>query len=68
MAETYHQVAFDAEMLRRWVICGDAEACARQVSAYEASGVQTLVLVLAARNQSEQLRRIAREIFPAFRV
>lgn len=38
-------------------ICGDAEACIRRFSAREAVGVQTLVLVLAAKNQAELMRR-----------
>lgn len=67
MAETYHQAPFDAETLRRWLIYGDSKACVKRISAYESVGVQTLVFVLAARNQVEQMRRIAREIFPAFR-
>ena len=66
MAETYHQSPFDAETLERWLIYGDADACIKRISAYEDIGVQTLVLVLAAKEQGEQMRRIAREILPAF--
>ena len=67
MAETYHQAPFDEETLERWLIYGDAETCIKRILAYEAVGVETLVLVPAAKDQGQQIRRIAKEIFPAFR-
>ena len=67
VAETYHQLPFDRETLDRWLIRGPAAACIERIAAFEAVGVQTLMLVIAARDQAAQMRRIAREIFPAFR-
>lgn len=67
IAETYHRVPFDPETMKRWLINGDADACVRRIAEYEAVGVQTVIFLLAAKSQREQLRRIAQEIFPAFR-
>jgi alkanesulfonate monooxygenase SsuD/methylene tetrahydromethanopterin reductase-like flavin-dependent oxidoreductase (luciferase family) len=66
VSETYHQNRLDDATLERWLIHGDADACIDRLRAFEAAGVETFELVFAARNQGEQLRRVAREIFPAF--
>ncbi len=67
MLESYNRLPFDDETLERFAICGTPEDCIQRIGAFGAAGVQTLLIMPGARDQSEQMRRIAREIIPAFR-
>jgi alkanesulfonate monooxygenase SsuD/methylene tetrahydromethanopterin reductase-like flavin-dependent oxidoreductase (luciferase family) len=66
MLENYHRIAVDEETVERWLVHGTPEECVNRLKALERSGVGTLEMVLAAKDQAAQMRRIARDIFPAF--
>ena len=66
MLESYNRLPFDDETLERFAIYGTPEDCLRRLRAYQAVGAQTALVMPGARSQPEQMRRIAREIVPAF--
>ncbi len=66
MLENYHRMPVDDEIVDRWLIHGTPDDCIAQLKAFEQAGVRTLEMVLAAKDHAQQMRRIARDIFPAF--
>ena len=67
MLEAYHRMPFDDESVDRWVICGTARDCIDRLEEFVAAGVRTMQVVLASKDQPEQMRRIAHDVLPAFR-
>lgn len=67
MLENYHRLPVDEETVNRWLIHGTPEDCIERLKEYERAGVRTIEMVPAAKDHAGQLRRIARDIFPAFR-
>ena len=66
MLEAYHRMPFDDESVDRWVICGTADECIASLEEFATAGVKTMQIVLASKDQSEQTRRIADDVLPAF--
>jgi len=66
MLESYNRLPFDDETLERFAIYGTPEDCIRRLRAFQAVGAQTILVMPGAHNQPEQMRRIAREVVPAF--
>jgi alkanesulfonate monooxygenase SsuD/methylene tetrahydromethanopterin reductase-like flavin-dependent oxidoreductase (luciferase family) len=66
MLESYNRLPFDDETLERFAIYGTPEDCIRRLRAFQAAGAQTILVMPGAQNQPEQMRRIAREVVPAF--
>jgi alkanesulfonate monooxygenase SsuD/methylene tetrahydromethanopterin reductase-like flavin-dependent oxidoreductase (luciferase family) len=67
LLEGYNRLPFDDATLERFAIYGTPDDCIRRLRDFEASGAQTMLLMPGARDQTEQMRTIAREIMPAFR-
>ena len=66
MLVAYHRMPFDDESVDRWVICGTAQECIDRLEGFAAAGVRTMQIVLASKDQPEQMRRIAEDVLPAF--
>jgi alkanesulfonate monooxygenase SsuD/methylene tetrahydromethanopterin reductase-like flavin-dependent oxidoreductase (luciferase family) len=58
----YHRLPMDADTVKRWLICGSQEQCARQIDAFIKAGVNSFQFILASRDQSGQLQRLAETI------
>jgi len=67
MLEAYHRMPFDDASVDRWVICGTPRECIDRLEEFVSAGVRLMQIVLASRDQPEQMRRIARDVLPAFR-
>ena len=66
MLENYHRMPFDDESMDRWVICGTPRECIDRLEEFVAVGVRTMEFVLASKDQPEQMRRLGRDVLPAF--
>ncbi len=64
--DAYYTTDFSREQLETWVAMGSPEQCIEAIRARVEAGADIITIRLAARNQTEQLRRFVRDVYPAF--
>ena len=64
--DAYYTTDFTREQLETWVAMGSPEQCIAAIRAHIEASADVITLRFTARNQTEQLRRFVKDVYPAF--
>lgn len=65
--DAYYTTDFSREQLEVWVAMGSPEQCIAAINRHVEAGANVITIRFSARNQTEQLRRFVKDVYPAFR-
>jgi len=64
--DAYYATDFTREQLEVWVAMGSPEQCIETIRAHVEAGANIITIRFTARDQTEQLRRFVKDVYPAF--